>query len=98
MEHHAFVFDHDAFDAELLPVLKYVLPLENVEPLVQFINTNLIHLSTPLEGTLLDDSWRESLPVHDVSGYGALALTRYYNPLDDVGLRLEWDSLCDVLG
>src|SRR5260221_9040117 len=97
MEHHAFVFDYDAFDAELLPVLKYVLSLENVESLIQFIDIHLTHLSMPLDGTPLDLSWRDSLAEQDVNGCGALALTRYYNPLDDVGLLFEWDDLWDFL-
>jgi hypothetical protein len=98
MEHHAFVFDYDAFQSELVPLLKDALPLDNPEPLARFIDTHLDQLTLPQDGTPLDTSWRNSLPNSvGINEYGALALTRYYSPLDDVGLLAEWDDLWDFL-
>ena len=97
MEHHAFVFDYDAFFAELMPVLKSTLSLQNVEPLQDFIDSNVRHLASPLDGTPLDALWRDALLRPDIDDYGALALTRFYSPVDDVGLLAEWDDLWDFL-
>ena len=97
MEHNAFVFDYDSFDAELVPLLKNVLYTHDVEPLTHFIDTNLAHLSLPLDGNPLDISWRDGLTEYSVNSCGALALTHYYSPLDNVGLLFEWDDLWDFL-
>ena len=103
MEHHAYVFDYDAFSVELLPVLKNAISIFDTQLLENFIDANIDSLTSPLDATPLDALWRDGItsinPItpDSINELGALALTRYYDPLDDIGLLFDWDDVWDFL-
>ena len=96
-EHRAFVFDYDAFSAELRPVLDAALGDGQTQPLREFIESNRTALKDPYAGEPLEAGWENLLETEDVQEYGDFALTRYYDPADDIGVGTEWPAVQDAL-
>ncbi len=97
MEHKAFIFDYDAFVKELAEILENAIAKNESNQLIAFIENNLLYLKHPDEGKYLDSSWKEFLEVGDVNEYGDFAITKYYNPDDDIGMSYDWMQLDDLL-
>ena len=92
-EHKAFVFDYDAFEVELGPLLFESLSTADVSKLEAFVDLQIDVLVDPYEGEALDSNWREMLEVVDCHQCGDFALTKYYSPKEDVGLGYGWEYL-----
>src|SRR5436190_17514448 len=104
MEYKAYPLDYERFNAELAPILFHALVTGEVGALVEFIKRRLEQLADPAEGKPLAGYWPElarGRPVsffgldwqinpNDPDDLGDLALTAYYNPLDDAGLGPLW--------
>src|SRR5256885_898845 len=80
MEHKAFLFAYDSFNAELRPVLEHALRSRDYGPLVSFISDNLADLRDPYEGRPLGADWEAMIETHDAHQYGDFSLTKYYDP------------------
>jgi hypothetical protein len=97
MEHKAFVFDTKAFDLEVRPVLERALSDGDTRGLVDFIRGNVDVLKDPYEGEPLNENWENSLQVRDPHQYGDFALTKYYDPRQDIGLGRDWEEVQSLL-
>jgi hypothetical protein len=85
MEHKAFVFDFRSFESELRPILEKALNDNESSELLRFIEANRAALKDPYEGEPLGEDWFEAAEGNDLR-WGDFALTKYYEPTDDVGL------------
>ncbi len=97
LEHKAFVFDYSSFQDELMDILVNSLKTETTDRLKQFILQNLSSLKDPYEGDMLDSDWESLMEVYDAHQYGDFAITKFYNPQDDVGLGYDWQELDELL-
>ncbi len=97
MEHKAYVFDYQAFEVQLGASLYEALLANNVTALADFITRNVGVLKDPLEGQPLTASWEELLEQRDVQEYGDIALTKFYDPGNNIGLRYNWQKAQDAL-
>lgn len=97
MEHKAFVFDYDAFTNEVSNTLEAALITNNTEYLASFIERNLDSLKDPYEGELLDNNWQSLLEIDDPHQCGDLAITKFYNHKNNVGLGYNWENIQNVL-
>jgi hypothetical protein len=97
MEHKAFLFDYDAFERELRPILEDALRSGDCGVLVSFITRNLRWLRGPYEGDVLRADWQAMIETKDAHQYGDFALTKYYDATADVGLGAAWQSIQDLL-
>ncbi len=97
MEHKAFVFDYDCFDRELCAILEDALLSGDFTGLVSFINANLGDLRDPYEGQPLGADWEAMIETQDSHQYGDFALTKYYNPIADIGLGAAWENLQELI-
>ena len=97
MEHKAFLFDYSSFDRELRQILENALNSGKCGGLVSFINTHLEALRDPYEGEPLDAGWESLIEAPDAHQYGDFALTKYYDPLADIGLGVFWESVQDLI-
>lgn len=93
MEHRAYIFDYDGFESELKPILEHALNSGESEDLIAFIEDNLDELKDPDMGAPLDADWQAMLGQGTVHEYGALAVTKYYEPAEDMGLAEEWEPI-----
>lgn len=92
MEHKAFLFDFEAFETELRPILEWALRSSDDRALVSFIQANLADLRDPYEGEPLNANWESLITMHDAHQYGDFALTKYYDPAVDIGLGSAWNA------
>jgi len=97
MEHKAFVFDYEAFMAQLGDILWQALATDTVKPLIGFIRANEGELTDPYEGAPLESDWEDRLEQRDVQEYGNYALTKFYDRDDNIGLRYDWQLIQEVL-
>ena len=97
MEHKAFVFEYEAFELEVKEILETALVLNDVEGLEKFIILNIDYLTDPYEGDLLPENWVEMLEYNDPHEYGDFALTKFYNPTEDIGLGYEWFEVEELI-
>lgn len=97
MEHKAFLLDFEQFELELLPALAYGLKFGDCEKLHQFVNTNLMLLKDPYEGQDLSPTWESLLTTRDAHELGDVALTKYYDPAQDIGLGASWIAVQDLV-
>ena len=97
MEHKAFIFDYQSFIKELANILDEALKTGENEALIDFIEENVAFLKDPYEGEPLDASWKEIIEIEDVNQYGDFALTKFYNPQEDIGLSYDWETLQELL-
>ena len=91
MEHKAFLFDYSTFDQELRVILENALASGDCSVLTSFINRQLDSLRDPYEGDRLDSEWQSLIETKDAHQYGDFALTKYYDPLTDIGLGMSWE-------
>lgn len=97
MEHKAFIFDDEAFERELLPILEKSLITDDCSELISFILKNRGTLTDPDEGEPLPDDWEGMLETLDPHQYGDFALTKYYDPQSDIGLGTVWQSIQELI-
>lgn len=97
MEHKAFLFDYRKFEYELLPVLQDALLINECNTLICFIQQNIDFLTDPYEGVPLNDDWKGMIETEDAHQYGDFALTRYYDPTDDIGLGMSWQNIRELI-
>lgn len=97
IKHKAFVFDYRAFERELMPLLVQSLEMNDASRLFEFVEANQTDLVDPYEGEPLNDDWRSMLEVEDPHQVGDFALTKYYDPVTDIGIGSEWMSLVDTV-
>ncbi|MDB5341556.1 MAG: hypothetical protein JWN70_7175 [Planctomycetaceae bacterium] len=97
MSHKAYAFDWLCFDVELAPLLRCALSTNDRAPLVEFIHRERLNLTDPYEGQPLSIDWESTLEKGDVQELGDLAITRYYNVVEDYGLGDSWIALSDAL-
>jgi hypothetical protein len=97
MSHKAFVFDHARFERELRERLLAALASDDARPLDAFINANREMLRDPYEGEPLSPDWRATFRPSDVQAYADFALTKYYDPSDDLGLGTDWQDANEAL-
>jgi hypothetical protein len=97
MEHSAFLFDYQKFSRELRPILVKALQDQNTLVLLQWIEKHREQLVDPYEGNPLEANWEQQLPSKTVHVYGDFALTKYYDPLDSIGLEYEWIEIGEYL-
>jgi hypothetical protein len=97
MEHKAFVFDYESFDRELRAILEDALRSGDFTGLVSFINVNLGDLRDPYEGQPLGADWEAMIETQDSHQYGDFALTKYYNPIADIGLGVAWENFQELI-
>jgi hypothetical protein len=96
-EHKAFVFDYFNFELQLKDILESSLINDDSSALSTYIMQNLSYLKDPYEGETLDDNWESMLETQDVHQYGDFALTKFYNPQEDIGVGYEWADLHNFL-
>jgi hypothetical protein len=97
MCHKAYALDHEAFAAELAPILYRALETGHRDELVALIDANQCRLTFPWDGTRLPRDWRSVLERGDAHELGDLALTRYYNAAEDHGLQEYWLAVEEAL-
>ncbi len=97
IEHKAFIFDYNAFVNELAEILENAIANNESHPLIAFIENNLSYLKHPDEGEPLNSSWKKMIEIGDVNEYGDFAITKYYNPDNDIGMSYNWMQLDDLL-
>ena len=95
--HRAYVFDYDAFDSELRPVLEEALRANDPAGLRSFIRARRPELKDPYAGEPLEEDWGKLLELDDPQEYGDFALTRYYDPAADLGLGDDWPAVQELL-
>jgi hypothetical protein len=95
--HKAFQFDWVAFEADLAPILKRALDADDAGAIESFIEECRLDLRDPYEGEALPSDWRDLLEVGDLQELSDFALTRYYNPAEDIGLAEQWSELSEGL-
>ena len=89
-DHKAFIFDYIQFESELKNILETALETNKITDLEDFIINNISFLRNPDDGEFLFKNWIEMLQYKDSHGYGDIALTKFYNPLEDIGLGCDW--------
>jgi hypothetical protein len=97
MEHKAFAFDYEAFEQELAPLLREALQTGATGELVAFIEANRDTLTDPYEGEPLGADWQTMVDPPDAHQYGDFALTKFYDPQDDLGLGADWEAVQALL-
>jgi hypothetical protein len=91
MTHHAYAFDWSAFARdELYSILLDALSSGDTNGLIRYIEANRDHLKDRDEGGPLSDNWQDVLENFDVHEFGDFALTRFFDPENDRGLRNPW--------
>jgi hypothetical protein len=90
MSQKAFVFDHARFERELRERLLAALAADDARPLEAFINANQEAIKDAYEGEAVRPDWRNQFRPADAQAYADFALTKYYEPSDDLGLDTDW--------
>jgi hypothetical protein len=97
MEHKAYAFDYQSFDRELRSMLESALMRDDPSELEKFIDGQRALLKDPYEGDPLEDGWRGLIETKDSHQYGQFALTKYYDPVQEMGLGDQWIDVQDLL-
>ncbi len=97
MNHKAFAFDDRTFTEELRGLLVEALRTGEGGALKSFIDADPSAFEDPDEGGPLDDSWQSVIATGDPQTCGDVALTKYYDPTDDIGVDGDWMELDLVL-
>lgn len=93
MEHKAYVFDYERFSRELAGLLEASLEDGRTDRLRRFVVDHRDQLKDPYGGEPLDADWESLIETRDVHQYGDFALTKYYDPGEDVGLGRDWERV-----
>jgi hypothetical protein len=87
MSHKAYAFDWSAFVRdELHDILLDALSSGNERGLVRCIEANRDYINDRYQGGRLSDDWKDRLGNYDVHEFADLALTRFYDPMEDYGI------------
>lgn len=86
MEHKAYIFDYDSFKIQLIPTLIDALKNNNKENLINFIQYNIKDLKDPDDILTVDEVWQNIKQDGDIDELGDLALTKFYDSSEDIGL------------
>jgi hypothetical protein len=100
MIHKAYAFDWSAFARdELHDILLDALASGDTNGLIRYIEANRHHLKDQDEGGPLQDNWnwKNELENFDVHEFGNLALTRFYDPIENYGLVYDYLDLAEHL-
>lgn len=97
MEHKAFIFNYEQFRRELLPLLWDALATDECNRLIAFVRQNIKSLTDPYAGEPLGGNWEDLVETADAHQYGDFALTKYYDPSDDVGLGASWQAIQELV-
>ncbi len=98
MDHKAFAFDWNAFRTDRLHDILYeALESGMTSVLVAYINDHRESVRTPCEGAALEPDWQDSLENNDVQELGDYALTRFYDPCEDLGLGPCWTKAIETI-
>ncbi len=98
IDHKAYLFRHDAFQREFADLLNHSLQTADVDPLREFINRHRESLTDRATEGPLGENWEEDCGEEpDVQVYADLALTKYYNLTDELGLSYGFDALAAYL-
>lgn len=97
MAHKAFSFNWRAFESELGAPLDQALETGELAALASFIADNAQSLRDPDTGRSIGRDWDRSITLRDVQRYGDLALTKFYDPRQDIGLGDEWEEVQEHL-
>ena len=90
MYHKAFVFAFDEFKYELEKPLFLALETGGLAGIFDFIYANLDLLKHPDDHDPIDETWQQKYMCEDAHQLGDIALTKFYNPEDDIGLDYSW--------
>ncbi|MET3028334.1 hypothetical protein ABXT06_16765 [Flavobacterium sp. UW10123] len=96
MEHKSFLFNTSVFTKELSEIILTAAGTENETLLISFINENLDNLKSPYSGQKLTNEWHEELETEDIQELADFAITKYYNPNQELGLSFLWESLLEL--
>jgi hypothetical protein len=97
-DHKAFVFDYTSFDRELKKIVEDAIDTGGYEDLERYIIANLIFLKDPYEGESLSEDWKEMFEhQEDSDQYGDFAMTKFYNPAEDIGFGHDWADAQNIL-
>jgi hypothetical protein len=97
INHKAYLFDYEQFAIELKEIIEEALLTDNKINLTAFIYHNFASLKNPDRGGSLDINWETRLRAKDVHEYADLALTKYYEPQNAIGLSDHWTEIDDLL-
>jgi hypothetical protein len=97
IDHKAYLFHYWAFRVELAPILYQALERDAVEDLRAFINRYRQHLTDQGTEEPLGEDWEsrlaEAIEKPNVQHYADLALTKYYDLTEPMGLSYGFDAL-----
>ena len=96
MEHKSFLFNTSAFTKELSEIILTAGETDNEKLLISFINQNLNDLKSPYSGEELTVEWIEELETEDIQELADFAMTKYYNPDEELGLSYSWELLLEL--
>jgi hypothetical protein len=95
MEHKSFLFNTSAFTKELSEIILTAGETDNEKLVISFINQNLNDLKSPYSGEELTSEWIEELETEDIQELADFAMTKYYNPDEELGLSYSWELLLE---
>ncbi|MFC4476045.1 hypothetical protein [Flavobacterium chungangensis] len=95
IEHKSFLFNTSAFTKELSEIILTAGETDNEKLLISFINQNLNDLKSPYSGEELTSAWIEELETEDIQELADFAMTKYYNPDEELGLSYSWELLLE---
>ena len=95
--HCAFLFDHEAYQRELAPVLHSALASSDPTELMAWLLANQARLKNPFNAEFIEDGWVEALEYYDVAEFGAYALSAFFEPSALRGLGSGFDTARDAL-
>jgi hypothetical protein len=96
-EHKAFIFDYLDFEIQLKDILENALKNGEISSLKKYIIDKIVYLKDPYEGEQLNNDWESMLEIKDPHQYGDFALTKFYNPHEDIGIGYDWDTVQNIL-
>ena len=97
MIHKAFIFDYDNFKSQLKEILINSLLTKQKWDLIKFIKHNFPEIKDPDLGFPLDQTWEELTSKTDIYEFADFALTKFYEPANDIGLNSEWQETQEAL-
>lgn len=97
IEHKAWLLDYQAFREELAPILFHALESDEVERLKEFVDQHYASLTDPWTWEQLPENWEEVMRQRgsqlNVLTLGDIALTKYRDVTDNIGLGYGLDAL-----
>jgi hypothetical protein len=98
MNYKIYVFDYDAFQAELSDILYRALDEDELDELITFIDTNISRLKDPDGSDPLVDDWRKVFKPRTVQDFSDIAITAYYAGWDETDFGSNfWIDIDDFL-